>query len=134
MVYLFITHMLIGHLLVPGPGLSAGEAAEDEVKLIVSGPVPPTHQWSHRVSRAMVGAPWELQEPRGAPVTPARGAVMEGFLEEVALSEGAHLCLQPLSMVQRLGLGPLPASQGHPNPNPSAQPVNKSKNIYVVGP
>lgn len=58
----------------------------------------------------MEGAPWELQEPSGAPITPNGGAVRESFPEELVLSEGAHLSLHPLSVVQRLGLSPQPAS------------------------
>lgn len=50
------------------------------------------------------------------------GSVRENFLEEVTLREGAQLYLQPLSVVQRLGLSPLPAYQDHPNANPSVDP------------
>lgn len=81
-------HIPVGHLLGPGLGLSAGEADGTRSSS--------TSQWSHTVNRAMVGAPWELQEPRGGSVTPIGGIVRESFPEEVALNEATCLYLQPL--------------------------------------
>lgn len=82
----------------------------------------------------MVGASGSCRSPEWGPITLTGEAVREGFPEEVALSEGALVYLQQLSIVQRLDLGLLPGSQDCPNPNPSAQPVNKSMNICAVGP